>query len=551
MTRVKKEKPMSGPPSQTFVAPTTALLPGALVLGERFRVVRLLGRGGMGFVYLAEQVSLGRQVALKVLRNDLTLTPGFAERFRREALLLSSIEHAAVVRIIDYGSEGDAPVLVMEYVEGETLESILEREAPLSIERCERLLMQLAQGLAAIHAKGIVHRDLKPENVIVTRTIDGFEQARLLDFGIARLVEDEESAKGSVTQAGIVLGTPEYVSPEQAMGQSLDARSDLYSLGVILYRSLVGKHPFPGPSPREFISQHIHQVPVPLLTAAPHLATFPALVQAVSSCLEKEPSKRPQTAAALFQLATSQPLTLSAPLPAPPSSALRPRGGGGLSWKAALIAGVVVLAMMGAAFGVWWFDPVRKARRLLEVNRGSEALQIIEDLGATAQSAWTVQQLKATALHQVGRHEDEFKVMSAAPQGATFEPLSLEALADDFGHQETPKLRKLLASFPKANVLPTFQLLAQGEDRWTQWGALRFVDLEYAGQGLPLMELYLQALTSRDCGVRRTAATRLVDFRSQDAMPGLEKLKALPKKKGEPDCGQQAADAALKQLAKE
>ncbi|MBL8915310.1 MAG: serine/threonine protein kinase [Archangium sp.] len=543
---------MSGPPSQTFVAPSAALLPGALVLGDRFRIVRLLGRGGMGFVYLAEQVSLGRQVALKVLRNDLTLAPGFAERFRREALLLSSIEHAAVVRVIDYGTELDAPVLVMEYVEGETLESILEREAPLSVERCERLLMQLAQGLAAIHAKGIVHRDMKPENVIVTKTVDGFEQARLLDFGIARLVQDEESAKGSVTQAGIVLGTPEYVSPEQGMGQQIDARSDLYSLATILYRALVGKHPFPGPSPREFISQHIHQMPPSLLDAAPHLATFPTLVGAVTACLEKDPAKRPQTAAALFQMATSQPLTLSAPLPPPPSSALRGTGPM-ISWKAALIAGAVVLALISVAVFVVWNDPVRRARRLVEVNRGSEALQIIEDLGATAQSNWTVQQLKATALHQVGRHDEELKVMGGAPQGATFEELSLEALADDFGHQETPKLRKLLAGFPKANVLPTFQALATKDetDWWAKWGALRFVDLEYAGQGLPLMELYLFALTNRDCGVRRTAATRLVDFRSQDAMPALEKLKALPKKKGEPDCGQAAADAALKQLAKE
>jgi serine/threonine-protein kinase len=210
-----------------------------------------------------------------------------------------------------------------------------------------------------------------------------------------------------------------------------------------------------------------------------------------------------------------------------------------------------VLALMSAAIAVWYFDPVRKARRLVEANRGSEALQIIEDLGATAQSSWTVQQLKATALHQVGRHEDELKVMASAPQGATFEPSSLEALADDFGHQETPKLRKLLASYPKANVLPTFQALAQGEDKWTQWGALRFVDLEYAGQGLPLMELYLRALENKDCGVRRTAATRLVDFRSQDAMPALEKLKTLPRKKGEPDCGQLAADQALQKLAKE
>jgi predicted Ser/Thr protein kinase len=548
-----KSASMSGAPSETFLSQSAALAPGALVLDGRFRIVRLLGRGGMGFVYLAEQVSLGRRVALKVLRNDLTLAAGFAERFRREALLLSSIEHAAVVRVIDYGTEAGAPVLVMEYVEGETLEAILEREAPLSVDRCERLLMQLSQGLAAIHAKGIVHRDLKPENVIVTRTVDGFEQARLLDFGIARLMgpEDAEGGdKGSVTQAGVVLGTPEYVSPEQGMGQALDARSDLYSLGTILFRALVGKHPFPGPTPREFISQHIHQLPPSLLEAAPHLANFPALVAAVTNCLEKDPARRPQTAAALYQLATSQPLTLSAPLPAPPSSFRPARGGLGL--KAGLIAGGVVLLIVSALSAAWYLDPVRKARRLVLANRGSEALQIFEDLGPTAQNNWSVQQLKATALHQVGRHEDEWKVMGAPPAVATeLEPTALEALADDFGRQETPKLRKLIAALPKQSLLPTFQALAVSEDKWTQWGALRFVDLEYAGQGLPLMELYLKALASRDCGIRRVAAKRLVDFRSPEAMPALEKLKALPRKKGEDDCGQAAADAALQKLAKE
>ncbi|MFO0594903.1 MAG: serine/threonine-protein kinase [Myxococcaceae bacterium] len=543
---------MSGPPSETFLSQSAALAPGALVLDGRFRVLRLLGSGGMGFVYLAEQVSLGRQVALKVLRQDLTLAAGFAERFRREALLLSSIEHAAVVRVIDYGTEGQSPVLVMEYVEGETLEALLTREAPLSVERCERLLMQLAQGLAAIHAKGIVHRDLKPENVIVTQAADGFEQARLLDFGIARLMgpEDSEaqSGKGSVTQAGIVLGTPEYVSPEQGMGQNLDARSDLYSLGTILFRALTGKHPFPGPSPREFISQHIHQAPPSLTELAPHLQSFPALVGAVNNCLEKDPARRPQTAAALFQLVTAQALRLSAPLP-PPSALAAPAPAFGL--KAKLIAGGVALAVVTALAVSWWFDPVRRARRLIDARRGSEALQIIEDLGASAQNNWPVQQLRATALHQVGRHDEEWKVMGAAPAGSTLEPLALEALADDFGHQESPKLRKLMAALPKASLLPTFQQLAQGTDQWTQWGAMRFVDLEYAGQGLPLQELYLKALENKDCGVRRVAAKRLIDFRSPEAMPALEKLKALPRKKGEEDCGQAAATAAVKELAKE
>lgn len=540
---------MPAGPSETLLSPSVALSPGALVLDGRFRVVRLLGRGGMGYVYLAEQVSLGRPVAIKVLRSDLSLTAGFSERFRREALLLSSVEHPAVVRVIDYGAHGDAPCLVMEYVEGETLETVLQREAPLSVERVERLLAQLSQGLSAIHAKGIVHRDLKPDNVVLTRSADGLEQARLLDFGIARLMSaDEESgAKASVTQAGIVLGTPEYVSPEQALGQPLDARSDLYALGVILFRALTGKHPFPGPSAREFISQHIHQAPPSLLEAAPHLSSFPSLVAAVSGCLEKEPAQRPQTASALLFLSTSQPLTLSTTVPPPSGLRSPPRTA---AMKAALLGALVgVLGALGIWFS-WFNQPARKAHRLVDGGRGSEALQVLEDLGAKGQT-WPLQQLRATALHQVGRHEEEWKVMAAAPENEPLEPLALEALADDFGHAETGKLRKLIAALSKAMLLPTFQSLAQGDLRWAQWGALRFVDLEYAGQGLPLLDLYLRALENRDCGVRRVAARRLVDFRSTDAMPPLEKLKALPRKKGEEDCGQAAAEAALKQLARE
>jgi predicted Ser/Thr protein kinase len=525
-----------------------ALAPGTLVLDGRFRIARLLGHGGMGFVYLAEQVSLGRAVAIKVLRNDLSLAPGFPERFRREALLLGSIEHAAVVRVIDYGTEAGAPCLVMEYVEGETLESVLEREAPLAVDRCERLLAQLSQGLGAIHAKGIIHRDLKPENVILTRG-DGLEQARLLDFGIARLVgaDEDGGAKGSVTQVGVVLGTPEYVSPEQGMGQALDARSDLYALGTILFRALTGKHPFPGPTPREFISQHIHQAPPALLDVAPHLVAFPGLVAAVSSCLEKDPARRPQTASDLSQLAASQALTPLVASPAPRSSL---QAEGNLARNALLVvAGLVAVVLGVLAFG-WWNEPVRKARRLIDGGRGSEALQVLDDLGPLAQG-WPLQQLRATALHQVGRHDDEWKVLAGAPADGELEQVCLEAMADDFGRNESPRLRKLLAALAKPKVLPVMQELARGDSRWAQWGALRFVDLEYAGQGLPLLELYAAALENRDCGVRRTAAKRLVDFRSADAMPALERLKALPRKKGEDDCGQAAADAALQKLARE
>ena len=184
-----------------------------LILDGRFRLKRLIGEGGMGLVYMGEQVSLGRPVAVKVLREDLSLQSGMEERFRREALLLSSVDHAAVVRVIDFGQHGASMCLVMELATGETLEGALRTET-FTPERTLRILIQLTQGLAAIHEKGIVHRDLKPENVVLMKASDG-EQARLLDFGIARLASPEGGAPGTagVTQVGLVLGTPEYLSP--------------------------------------------------------------------------------------------------------------------------------------------------------------------------------------------------------------------------------------------------------------------------------------------------------------------------------------------------
>jgi serine/threonine protein kinase, bacterial len=268
----------------------------------------------MGQVYLGEQVSLGRKVAIKVLHQDLHLQPGMAERFKREAQLLSAVEHPAVVRIIDFGESEHSACLVMELVEGESLNGALQK-GPLAPERALTVLRQLAEGLGAIHAQGIIHRDIKPENVFLTQGLRG-EQARLLDFGIARLVEPE--ADSAVSQVGMVLGTPEYLSPEQAVGARADERSDLYCLGVLAYRVLSGQLPFPGPSPRQFIAQHASAAPLPLDRAAPGLATHPTLVPLVMRLLEKEPSRRFQSAHALADA-----LAAAAALPLP-ASALPP-----------------------------------------------------------------------------------------------------------------------------------------------------------------------------------------------------------------------------------
>ena len=268
------------------------LAPDALVLDGRFRVLKPLGSGGMGEVYLGEQVSLGRKVAIKVLHHDLHAQAGMAERFKREARLLSAVEHPAVVRIVDFGQSGDAACLVMEFVEGQSLYDALQG-GPLLAPRALALLQQLAEGLAAIHDKGIIHRDLKPENVLISPSARG-EQARLLDFGIARLVEPE--AGSALSQVGVVLGTPEYLSPEQAVGAKVDTRSDLYSFGVLAYRVLSGRLPFDGPSPRHFLSQHASSAPLPLERAAPQLSRYVGLLSLVMRLLDKDPAKRLQTA---------------------------------------------------------------------------------------------------------------------------------------------------------------------------------------------------------------------------------------------------------------
>ncbi len=242
----------------------------------------------MGEVYLGEQVSLGRKVAIKVLHADLMVHPSMIERFKREARLLSAVDHPSVVHVIDYGQAEVGACLVMEYVEGENLYDVLQAGA-MAPSRALPLLYQLAEGLAAIHDKGIIHRDIKPENVLLTKGLRG-EQARLLDFGIARLVEPDTAS--NLSQVGLVVGTPEYLSPEQAVGAPVDPRSDLYSFGVLAYRVLSGQLPFPGPGPTQYVAQHAAAPPLPLIEAAPTLASYPALVSLVMRLLQKDPAHR-------------------------------------------------------------------------------------------------------------------------------------------------------------------------------------------------------------------------------------------------------------------
>ena len=216
------------------------------VVEERYRIEAELGAGAMGSVYRGRHVKVGRTVAIKVLHDHLVRDPAMIERFEREARLAAKLNHPNLVSVIDLGTTPDGKMLmVLEFAPGHPLAELVCM--PLAHERTIELTRQLLQGLDHAHRLGLVHRDLKPENVLVERTRDGVEIARIVDFGIAVLREPDGSVEGKrLTTTGVVLGTPMYMAPEQARGEPVDHRTDLFALGVIVYEMLAGKPPFEG-----------------------------------------------------------------------------------------------------------------------------------------------------------------------------------------------------------------------------------------------------------------------------------------------------------------
>ncbi len=261
-------------------------------LSDRYELGEILGFGGMSEVHLARDLRLHRDVAVKVLRADLARDPSFYLRFRREAQNAAALNHPSIVAVYDTGEAetpaGPLPYIVMEYVEGVTLRDIVHTDGPLPPRRAIEIIADACQALNFSHQNGIIHRDVKPANIMITST----NAVKVMDFGIARAIADSGN---SVTQTAAVIGTAQYLSPEQARGDTVDARSDVYSLGCVLYEILTGEPPFTGDSPVAVAYQHVREDPIP--PSKRHEGISPDLDAVVLKALAKNPENRYQTAA--------------------------------------------------------------------------------------------------------------------------------------------------------------------------------------------------------------------------------------------------------------
>lgn len=286
------------------------------VFGGRYRIREKIGSGGMSDVYLADDLTLSRPVAVKVLHPEYARDAGYIQRFRYEAQAAANLNHPNIVSVYDWGNEGDAYYIVMEYVEGRELKDLLREQGAFTPERAAEVAAEIAAALQFAHRRNLVHRDIKPQNVIITPT----GQVKVMDFGIAR------AASGTgITQTGVVMGTAQYIAPEQAQGLSVDGRADIYSLGIVLYEMLAGRVPFDDENPLTVAYRQVRDDPVPPSMIVPGIP--PAMEAIVMKALAKNPANRYQTAqefkADLLRFLEGMPVSATPVMPAavPPASA--------------------------------------------------------------------------------------------------------------------------------------------------------------------------------------------------------------------------------------
>ena len=330
---IREKSPLNGANGR---AANAILLAIGTMLGNRYEILELLGEGGMGAVYKAADREVDRIVALKVIRPEMASNPEILARFKQELLLSSKVTHRNVIRIYDLGEAQGVKFITMEFMEGETLHQILKTRKKLEIAEAVDIMEQVASGLAAAHREGIIHRDLKPANIM----LDKNGRVVVMDFGLARTFSGD-----GMTQTGTMLGTIEYMSPEQAQGMDVKASSDIFTVGLMLYELLAGTTPFHAESAIASLLMRTQQRAAPLVTVDKNIPS--ALSNIVVKCLEKDPVRRYQSAEHLdADLLAWQGRTGGTRVNAP-STRLRVDRMRELPWLRISVAGVLVVAIAG------------------------------------------------------------------------------------------------------------------------------------------------------------------------------------------------------------
>jgi len=272
-----------------------------MTINQRFIISTKIGAGGMGAVYRAKQLGMNRDVAIKVLLRELTENEVVLRRFHLEALAVSKLKHPNTIQIYDFGETADGLLYIaMELLEGRPLAKVLQEEREFAVDRALHIIEQTAKALREAHSKGIVHRDLKPDNIFLQAVGEDGDFAKVLDFGVAKVAEGDGQQK-TLTKAGSIFGTPKYMSPEQSRGAEIDARSDIYSIGIILYELLTGRVPFNAENPLGILIKHLQEVPPPFQTLRPDLVVPEQVERFVHRMLAKQADQRPQTAEAVIR----------------------------------------------------------------------------------------------------------------------------------------------------------------------------------------------------------------------------------------------------------
>ncbi len=335
-------RPSHQPPPRSSISTGQAavLIPG-MILGARYEILETIGEGGMGAVYKAQDRELGRTVALKVIRPELASNPDILQRFKQEILLASKVTDRNIIRIYDLGDADGVKFITMEYVQGEDLRSVLRRQGKLAPAEAVEIMEQVASGLAAAHREGIIHRDLKPGNIM--RASDG--RVLVMDFGLARSLTSD-----GLTRTGMMLGTMEYMSPEQAQGKELDARSDIFTVGLILYELLTGIMPFQAESAIASLLKRTQQRAIPVSDLDKNIPGV--LSNIVSKCLEKDPALRYQTAEGLLSDLRAWQGKSSGSKVSVTAAGLWMNRVRELSWSRIAVATVLLVAIMA---GVAWY----------------------------------------------------------------------------------------------------------------------------------------------------------------------------------------------------